>query len=228
MPVRGVRQLNLMKKIVKLFFALAVLLSATTARAHRPDISSFTLVERAPGQWLLRVNASLTAFEHEVEHAYGKGAYASPEEFNQLVLDHLREQITIRTNEDEVTLADGSVKLGHATTVVFTLSGVADEIEEVFAKNEGFKSIHNSQVIFTLAKEGWDNHQWVLSEENGYQLSGSVKDHQVLLSEASSGSSWIMIAAIAVIVGLFGWFLFKRSRRKKTIVLPINHNTLRH
>ena len=218
-----------MKKIIKLSFAIALFLFATAARAHRPDISSCTIIEQAPGQWLLRINASLTAFEYEVEHAYGKDAYASPEEFNQLVLDHLREQISIRTNEDEVTLADGSVKLGHATTVVFKLSGVADELEHVSVKNEGFKSIHGSQVIFSIAKKGWDNHQRVLSEENAYQMSGSVKDHQVLLSEASSGSSWIMIAAIVTIVGLSGWFLFKfkKSRRKKTIVLPISHAIVR-
>ena len=77
-----------------------------------------------------------------------------------------------------MTLADGSVKLDHATTVVFKLSGVADELEHVLVKNEGFKSIHDSQVIFSIAKEGLDNHQWVLSEENAYQMSGSLKDHK--------------------------------------------------
>lgn len=198
-----------MKQIIKTTLALIVFLSGTSVSAHQPDISSFTLFEQESGQWMLQVNASLTAFQYEVESRYGKEAYTSPEEFNQLLLNHLRTQTTLQINGEDVTLDNGIVKLGHATSVLFELSGVPVTVEEVFVKNNSFEHIRNSQVIFSIIKEGFDKSRFALSNANDYQLHVSLKDNQVLLAKTEWLFNLTTLASILLFIGLAGFILHK-------------------
>lgn len=194
-----------------------VWLSALSANAHQPDLSSVTLIEQESGQWTMQINASMTAFQYEVWNEFGKDAYATPEEFNQLLLSHLREKIELKVNDDAVILGDGFVKLGHATAVVFNLSEIPKVMEEVSITNFGFKTIHHSQSVFSIVKEGLDKSQFVLSEENDYQLNVKMKDNQVLVSETSSTDYQMVVIVIAMIIGLFAIFLFRSSGRKPSL-----------
>ena len=206
-----------MKKILKPIVVVAILLSITTANAHQPDISSVTLIEQESGQWTMQINASMTAFQYEVWNAYGKDSYATPAEFNQLLLSHLREKIELKVNGGAVILGDGFVKLGHATAVVFNLSEIPKLIEDVSLANFGFKTIHHSQSVFSIVKEGLDNSQFVLSEANDYQLNVKMKDNQVLVSETSSTDYQMVVIVIAMFIGLFAIFLFRSSGRKPSL-----------
>ncbi|MEQ8416645.1 MAG: hypothetical protein RIB71_19340 [Imperialibacter sp.] len=209
-----------MKKIMKSILAMVAFLSATSAIAHQPDISSFTLIEKETGQWMLQLNTSMTAFQYEVRKAYCKDSYASAEEFNQLLLTHLKEQIDIRINDKEVTLENGMVMLGHATTVAFELYGVPDTVEEVFVANKGFQSIHRSQVIFSVVKEGLARSRFVLNTANDYQLNVSLKGNQLMIAEASSPRVyWMAPATVAIAFALFG-FLFYGINFRKTVWAP--------
>ncbi|MEQ9100082.1 MAG: hypothetical protein RIF36_15655 [Imperialibacter sp.] len=209
-----------MKKIMKSILAMVAFLSATSAIAHQPDISSFTLIEKETGQWMLQLNASMTAFQYEVRNAYGEDSYASAEEFNQLLLTHLKEQIDIRINDKEVAFENGMVMLGHATTVAFELYGVPDTVEEVFVANKGFQSIHRSQVIFSIVKEGLARSRFVLNEANDYQLNASLKGNQLMIAEASSPRVyWMAPATVAIAFALFG-FLFYGINFRKTVWAP--------
>ncbi|WP_416866800.1 MAG: hypothetical protein ACMVP2_03905 [Imperialibacter sp.] len=196
-----------MKKTMKSIFAMVAILFVTSAIAHQPDISSFTLIEKEPGQWMLQLNASMTAFQYEVRNAYGLDSYASAEEFNQLLLTHLKGQIDIRVNDREVTLENGMVMLGHATTVAFELSGVPGNVEEVFVKNKGFQNIYHSQGLFSIVKEGLARSRFVLSEANDYQLNVTLKDNEILLAETAS-NDFGSVLVIILIVGLSAVFLF--------------------
>ena len=216
-----------MKKVLKSVLAAVLWLLAVSANAHQPDISSFTLIEHESGQWMLQLNASMTAFQYEVRNAYGEDSYASPEAFNQLLVNHLKKQIAIQVNGEEVTLRNGLVKLGHATTVAFELSEVPEAVTEVFVQNRGFENIHDSKVIFSIVKEGVERKQFVLNEENNFHLSVSLKEHRVLLAETLPNDYWIVIPVMVMIAGLLGLLFFKKRRRRKTIILPISHTIVR-
>ncbi|MDF9799310.1 hypothetical protein OKW21_004573 [Catalinimonas alkaloidigena] len=208
-----------MKKILKSIIAAVLVLIAMSASAHQPDISSLTLLEHESGKWTLQLNASMTAFQYEVRNAYGDDSYASPEEFNQLLVNHLKEHIALQLNKENVTLENGLVRLGHATTVAFELSGVPEAVEEVFVENRGFENIHHSQIIFSIVKEELDKFQFILNEENNFQISLSLEDNQILLAETSWNSKWAFGAISIVVAGLLG-FLFYRSRFRKTFLAP--------
>lgn len=206
-----------MKNILKTILFSIVMLSAVSAKAHQADISSFTLVEEQPGHWMLQLNASMTAFQYEVRNAYGIDSYASPEEFNQLLLTHLKSNISIEVNGKNIMLENGLVQLGHATTVAFELTGVPKTLETVFVKNKGFENINRSQAIFTIVKEGVDKSSFLLSEANEYQLKVSVVDNQVLLADTSWIENWPALLAVAVLSTLGGLVFYKVSSKKTTL-----------
>lgn len=189
-------------------------LSTMSANAHQPDISSIVLIEQDSGQWRVQVNASLTAFQYEVKNAYGNDSYASPEDFNGLLLDHLREQINLRVNNEKMELKNGFVKLGHATTVVFELRGVPAVIKKLWIGNEGFKNIHHSQSVFSIKREGLDKVQFILNEGNNFQTQLSFQNNQVVLLEASWIDDSVSIGIIVVSVVLLGFLYYKTSFRK--------------
>ena len=140
-----------MKKYIKTIVAVALLFCATSiAKAHPTNISSIMLIEQEPGEWIVQVNTSLTAFQYEIRHAFGENSYASPEEFNELVVKHFRKHMSVKINGEKVELTDGVVVLGHATTLGFRLSGIPESgINDISVKNEGFKNIGKSKSIFS-------------------------------------------------------------------------------
>jgi hypothetical protein len=206
-----------MKKIVKSIVIIIAWLSAVSANAHQPDISSLTLIEQQPGQWMLQLNASLTAFQYEVRNAYGEDSYASPEEFNQLLLKYLRGQISIQVNGEDVILGNGLVQLGHAATVAFEITEVPEVLENVFVRNKGFENIHHSQVIFVIVNEGFEKNHFLLNEANNFQLDVSMKDNQVLSAAPSWFDNRATLVTMLIITGLVGFVLYKTSFRKTAI-----------
>lgn len=203
-----------MKKIFKSIAMGLFLLSIVTAKAHQPDISSITLIEQETGDWTVQINAGILGFQYEVESIHGEDSYSSVEEFNQLLLAHLRENIHILVNGEEIELTKGIVKLGHAATVVFELSEVPAELNKVFIKNEGFKSIHNSQSIFSIAKEGLGGDQFILNEDNNYQVHVALEGDQIFISETNQGFNWGILVVIVAIAGVFGLPLYYERLRQ--------------
>ncbi len=165
-----------MPKTSTSLLAAVLWLAAASASAHQPDVSSLTLVEQPLGRWMLQLNAPMTAFQHEVRITYGADSYASAEEFNQLLLEYLRAQIALRINNNDVTLGNGFVKLGHATTVVFELADFPEVVEEVWIKNHGFTNIRDSRSVFSIFKDGLDRDSFILNKENNFQFHLSLTE----------------------------------------------------
>jgi len=137
--------------------------------AHQPDLSSTMLVEVEKGKWILQVRSSLTAFEQEVHHHFGYESYSSPEEFQELVVDHLRENIRVHFGEGKAALlAEGKVRLGHETSVVFELSGVPDDFCALTVQNSSFKDIHHNQGALVVLKLDFQKQQFMLNNANGH------------------------------------------------------------
>lgn len=203
-----------MRNKLKSVMMLVVLLSGVIANAHQPDISSLTLIEQESGIWTVQINASMTAFQYEVRSAFGEDSYASPEEFNQLVLEHFRKNIMLRINGEDVTLNKGFVKLGHATAAVFELGDVPVEIEHVWIKNEGFKNIHDSQSIFSIVKHGLNKKTLALSEDNNYQTIVSLENNEMFISETPLNNRWSSSIIIIIALGMIIFFVIKIASKR--------------
>lgn len=153
-------------KMKRYFLALFFMFSLG-ASAHQSDISNTMLVEREDGSWLLHVRAALTAFELEVHERFGKDSYSTPEEFRELVIQHLQENLLIRFNDqDETALQNGQVKLGHETNVIFRVADVPETIYTLDVKNSSFKEIHRNQSALIILKSGFEKKHFILNNEN--------------------------------------------------------------
>ena len=130
----------------KIFGLISILFISWSAQAHQPDVSSTMLIDQGENKWVLQVRAAMTAFEYEVEQHFGKDAFATPEEFRDLVIKHVQENMFIKFNNmDEVVLKNGNVKLGHETSVVFEIEGTPETVNNLTVKNSSFSKIYHNQ-----------------------------------------------------------------------------------
>lgn len=189
------------------------LVASNSLFAHQPDKSSTMLVEKEDGKWVLQVRAALTAFEYEVKHTFGVGSYNFPEEFEALVMQHLRNRIDLVIDENTLMLGSGSVQLGHETNVLFEIENEILELDKISVSQKSFADINRNQSALVLLKKGVKPQQFILDQSNGHQMTLEFKDDrfvpttQVSLGVPAHSHLWQYIISVILIllVGLLGW-----------------------
>jgi len=199
------------KKIVLFIFLLA----SITAKAHQPEVSTTMLVEKENNVWILQISASLTAFQQEIKTHFYETPYKTPEEFQLMVLQHVKNNLKIRFNKNqEITLSAGVVKLGHETKVVFEVFGVPSNISSVYVKNTAFKDIYKNQSALVLMKDGFNKEHFVLNKTNEHSLNlevGEDKFIKIVGNKIDISSSRILIAVMGVLIVLSCGVLFLKK-----------------
>ncbi|GAB5553055.1 MAG: hypothetical protein Sapg2KO_26460 [Saprospiraceae bacterium] len=166
----------------KWIIAFSLLLTYGIAEAHQPDLSSTLLVEQGENKWVLQIRAALTAFEYEIHQHYGKDAYATPEEFQNLVLNYVQSNVSLMCNKSNDTeLENGSVQLGHETKVVFEVKGIPETLEQIEFQNSSFKDISRNQSALIIVKKDFAKQQIFLNNENQHTAKLKVKDSKFVV-----------------------------------------------
>ena len=200
-----------MKVARKSSLLLGLLCLSITAYAHQPDLSSTILAEKGDNEWVLQIRASLTAFEYEVKARFGDSAYASPEEFRDLVVDHLQQEIILRFNDGTIsTLQDGVVKLGHETTATFHLSNIPSEVTSILVRNAAFSNISHNKSALYVVKEGFDRKQFVLNSGNDHSAMLAVSGTHFVLEDPGEKAEYLLpmlllILGLACALAYFVW-----------------------
>lgn len=199
---------------MKIGFVLLILLGCFSgADAHQPDVSATMLVEKENNQWILQINASLTAYQHEIKEKYTDTGYSTPEEFKELVIKHLSENlIVLFNNQDTAVLQRATVKLGHETMAAFQVIGVPDSIKSLYVKNSSFKSIHRNQCALVLLKKGFSRKQFVLNDKNAHAVNLIVDNAAFELEVDGINCSFPLILLISILfcaLTLGIWTYFK-------------------
>ncbi|WP_051477525.1 hypothetical protein [Aquimarina pacifica] len=148
--------------------------------------------------------------------------YKSPEEFKKMVLDHVRNNLEIICNENEIITIheDGFVKLGHETNVIFKVSGIPKEIHSIFLKNTSFKNIYKSKSALGILKNGFEKNHFILNPNNNHQVRVFVEENTFVLEKEASTASlfsniYFYVAFIALLIFLVVLLFhtnFKRNR----------------
>lgn len=166
-----------MKLLSRYIIVQCLLCLALSVSAHSPDVSSTFLVEETEGKWVLQIRAALTAFEYEIENHFGQSSYATPEEFQELVVQHVHKNMSITTNDDyKVVIQNGIVKLGHETSVTFEVIGIPSNLEEVYITNSSFQNIPRNQSALIVLKKGFTKSQFKLDRNNAHTAALKVAD----------------------------------------------------
>jgi hypothetical protein len=191
--------------------------------AHNPEVSTTMLVEKENNVWVLQLSASLTAFQQEINTHFSETPYKTPEEFQQMVLEHIKNNLKISFNgEEAVTFSKGIVKLGHETNVVFEVFGIPTTIHSVEIKNTSFEDVHRSQSAMVLLKDGFQKKHFILNNSNDYSLALEVNNNefvQVVEQNASTFSSVIVFSLLGLI-GL-GFLIINILKRRKMRLLEV-------
>ena len=192
-----------MKITTRFLIILSVLCTSWQVRAHQPDLASIILAEQENHTWVLQVRSALTAFEYVIEDHYGKDSYASPEEFQELVVHYIRNHISIRFNDAETAvLQRGMVKLGHETNVIFQLAGTPETISSLSVENNSFSNIPRSQGVLMIYKEGFEKNQFMLNQNNGHSIRLEAANSKFAVVEKVQGPaqpSFLLMVGLAII-----------------------------
>jgi hypothetical protein len=169
--------------------------------AHNPDASTTMLVEKENNIWVLQISSSLTAFQQEVRKHFAETPYKTPEEFQQMVLEHIKNNLEISYNNgSRITLGKGMVKLGHETKVVFEVFGIPSDLQTIRVRNAAFKDIGRSQSALFIFKDGFSKDQFVLNNENDHTLELKVNGNKFIATTQQNAE----ISPSLVILGLIG------------------------
>ncbi|MDO7173537.1 DUF6702 family protein [Mariniflexile sp. AS56] len=196
------------------------LLITMVAQAHQPDVSTTMLVEKENNTWVLQISASLTAFQQEIRTHFAETPYKTPEEFQQMVITHIKNNLEISFNGgNKITLGKGFVKLGHETKVVFEVVGVPLDMQSVVVKNSAFKDIFKNQSALVLLKNGFNKEHFVLNDANNHTLNLEVQTNKFVEktdSQAASFPSEYGYFLIAILLASLGVaFVIKKNNAKR-------------
>jgi len=201
---------------MKHFGIVIFIIFSKFAFAHQPDLSTVIISATDKGQVLLQINSSLTAFQSEIKYINGEGAYQTPEEFQDLVIQHFNENFTIILNEkDTLTFHNPEVFLGHETKIVTEIKGVPKNIERIYLKNGIFKDIHNNQSTVIFYLEGFPQKQnYTLSNDNNQELSLKLKNGEWEDFDNNKTNLYLKGALfITILISMFSTLLLIRLNR---------------
>jgi hypothetical protein len=160
-----------MQSLIKtsIVFSIMLMGSLSPAFAHQPDISSTMLAENEQGEWILQIRAAMTAFEYEVHYMFGDKSYATPEEFEELVIKHVKDNFSaIGDDSIPLELTTGQVRLGHETSVYFQLPNMSSDVEQLEIINTTFADINRNQTALVFAPKGVKPIQLKLDSKNNH------------------------------------------------------------
>lgn len=193
----------------KKILLIGALLVAMAANAHRTDVSTIMLIEKENGTWVLQISASLTAFQQEIRTHFSETPYKTPEEFQQMVLEHLKNNLQISFNNEDISFGKGAVKLGHETMAVFEVFGIPSDIKSARITNSAFKDISRNQSSLLLLKEGFNKEHFVLNNDNQHTLTLKVDGNEFVEESESKASLFTFgkVSDLTVLFIVFGVFL---------------------
>lgn len=188
---------------------ILLIFNGLVAHAHQPDLSSLMIYEQG-GKSFLAIKSALSAFESEIEYSYQKGAYKTPDEFQELVIRHFQNKSFLVINGDTIKLLHPQVNLGHETTLFAELSEIPTNIKSMHIKNAIFADISNSICEVIIALNGIPQKQFLLSSENKHEANLNVENgtwvkvenSNPLFTKSTLTFLGIFVLAICLVVGM--------------------------
>jgi hypothetical protein len=138
--------------------------------AHTPLISSLRIFLQ-DGVWKLNLSSALTSFQFELQEKYPDLVMEemSEDQILSLMINHIKQTVTLEVNGEEILLQNGMVHPGHQTDLLFDLNEMPKSMEEITLKVRSFESIpqHSSLLILPNQISGQN---FVINEEKGNSI----------------------------------------------------------
>ena len=178
---------------------IGILLLYTLAlRAHTPQISSIALVQNKENKWNLVISASLSAFQYEMMNTYPdqKLDGIPADQFQAMIVRHLKKKIKISANKKVALLQNGKVILGHQTDINFDVLGMPEQLSSLHLQQLGFGTLRDHYCILKLITKGKNSENFILQHGNNFAIALGIKD-DIFTTAAKEGSKkWLIINSI--------------------------------
>lgn len=206
--------------VIKLFVLSLILVSKVTF-AHQPDLSNIIISKTNNGQVILQINSSLTAFQQEVIFHNGEGAYKTPEEFQEMVINHFLDGFSFIVNKnDTLQIKNPQVFLGHETKIVAEIIGMPEDVSAINFKADLFKDIHNNQSIVIFLLDKFPTQKYGLANDSSHEIDIQLKDgswQNTNIKDLGSNINFgsyigVLVLAFAVFFGIRYWIRLKKRR----------------
>ena len=94
-----------------------------------------------------------------------KDAYKTPDEFNQLVIQHFQKNCFVVADGDTIKFTNIQVQLGHETNLFAELDNVPKTINSFYVRNTLFKDMSNNhcELILTINDFLKSNIFWIMA-----------------------------------------------------------------
>ena len=184
--------------------------------AHNPDIASLMIYEQN-GKSILLLKSSLTAFEGEVNYLFGKDSYKTPETFNQLVVQHFQENLSLVVNGNTLTFSNIQVQLGHETNLFAEINNLPNKIESFYVRNTVFKDMPNNRCELILSTTGYPQKQYILTRENKHEVTLNVAGKDWVVAETTDSFSFSQGLLIGIPSVLIASMILFRTRKQKLL-----------
>jgi len=152
----------------KVVVFIALMCCSISVHAHGLDYSVLRLSKMSEHTLSLTLTSSLDAFRKEVRQHFSKSPYATPEEFNEQLLAHIKKTLLLTGENKQIALGEGTVTLGHETSVVFRSVTLPKNLRKITLTNGAVKDIyrHATKLIVTAEKTGTQTH--ILNKSNDF------------------------------------------------------------
>ena len=197
-----------------ILFAL-LFFNAFAVWAHTPQISSIALVQNKDNKWNLVISASLSAFQYEAmnSHPGQKIDSITADAFQTMIVQHLREQISIVANNQEAWLEKGKVILGHQTDINFDVAGMPDHLRSLQLQQLGFGSLRDHYCVLKVITKDISSNNFILQKSNDFSSSLHLRDGQFIETSVRSKSpNWLLGGAIMAVLLVFSYFIYQKYR----------------
>ena len=196
---------------MKSIYLIIFLFAFKATYAHNPDIASLMIYEQN-GKSILLIKSSLTAFEGEVNYIFGKNAYKTPEEFNQLMIQHFQKNCFVVADGDTIKFTNIQVQLGHETNLFAELENVPKSINSFYVSNTVFKDMHNNKCELILTINGLPQKQYILDNDNQQEVTLQAENNKWVMGKTTNASfasptslfgiAAFLIIAIIIFIGI--------------------------
>ena len=199
---------------LKTLYLILLVFGFKVANAHNPDLSSL-MIYKQNGKSILVIKSSLTAFEGEVDFTFGKGQYKTPDEFNQLVIKHFKNNCFVIANGDTLSFSNIQVRLGHETTLFAEIGTMPDKIKSFKVCCTIFKDMANNTCELILTDiGGLPQKQYVLNNKNEHTVDFRIQHDTWIMVETAKPfyfTKGFLIGLASLMIIMFCFFIYYKK-----------------
>lgn len=199
-------------------FLLAVLLTIQVF-GHNPQVSTLAFNKTPSSSWNLMLRAPLLSFQLALEHQFPKTNVngLTPEEFKQLLKNHLQNSIVIATDYGRSISMDLiTIALGHEVLIIGKLDSTVAFSSIQSISNHFFSILNDHFSILSIELDGKEMMKTVLNKENKFtaQING-VKVAELAKPAENRYGQIAVYAFLILLVFVFFYILLSGYKSPK-------------